>query len=153
MTPIPMDKRHEERQRKVTRPLTDYEKWRLDYEPDYILSDNPVYDFQDDTFAEIRDSVDSEALNPLEPSGGHHQSVETEAAFDHDKPSQLVGNNEKAGKGEFKYTATISPQLHDITGFAGYLGIRPLLAVLFILLALAAKSRTTKARSRKEDRA
>lgn len=134
-----MEKRHEGRKRKMTRSLTDYETWRLYHEPDYILSDDPKYDFRDEDFAETQPSVDSDLLNPFKSSKEQQSSAETNTVFDHDNSGQLVEDNDNT---DMIDTATISPQLHGIRDFSGYSGIRPLLAVVFIVLVLAAKAST-----------
>jgi hypothetical protein len=150
-----MEKRHEGRKRRVKRPLTDYEKWRLYHEPDYILSDDPKYDFLDEDFAETQQSVDSDLLYPFKSSKAQHASAETNPVFDHDDSGQLFEDNDNTDMIELKYMATISPQPHGTRDFSRYSGIKPLLAVIFVVLVLAAKAstRSRNARLGKDGRA
>jgi hypothetical protein len=154
MAPMSIEKRHEGRKGGVERPLTDYEKWRLYHQPDYMLSDDPKYDFFDEDFAETQQSVDSDLLDPFKTSKEQHSSTETNP-FDYYDPGQLVEDYDNTDIIELKYMETVSPQHHGTRDFSGFSGMRSLVAVIFVVLLLAAKAstRTRNARLGKDGRA
>ncbi|KAH8705426.1 hypothetical protein BGW36DRAFT_435287 [Talaromyces proteolyticus] len=137
MAPIFMHKRHKERQYKENRPLTDYERWLLDNDEEYTLTDGPIYDSEGDSTA-IQEPGDFDPLNQLESL---REQLHQASTFEDDETKHSSENYEA----HFENTATcsIQCQVDKIGDYVSYTGIRPLLVILVVLVVIGTRARTS----------